>query len=43
VVPLALRALDSSPLGLVLSMSGMIPRGPLVVAIFRMIALQMAA
>jgi ABC-type transport system involved in multi-copper enzyme maturation permease subunit len=43
MVPLALRALDSSPLGLVLSLSGMIPRGPLVVSVFRMIALQMAA
>jgi ABC-type transport system involved in multi-copper enzyme maturation permease subunit len=43
VAPLAVRALDSSPLGLVMSLSGMIPRGPLVASVFSMIALQMAA
>jgi ABC-type transport system involved in multi-copper enzyme maturation permease subunit len=43
VVPLALTALDSSPLVLVSTLSGMIPRGPLVAIVFRMIALQMAA
>jgi hypothetical protein len=43
VVPLALIALDSSPFSLVASLSGMIPRGPLVATVVRMIALQMAA
>jgi ABC-type transport system involved in multi-copper enzyme maturation permease subunit len=41
--PVALRMLDSSPLGLVMSLSGVIPRGPLAVAVARMIALQLAA
>jgi ABC-type transport system involved in multi-copper enzyme maturation permease subunit len=41
--PLALPMLDSGPIGLVMSLSGVIPRGPLALAVARMIALQLAA
>jgi ABC-type transport system involved in multi-copper enzyme maturation permease subunit len=41
--PLALTMLDSTPLGLVLSLSGVVPRGPLALAVARMITLQLAA
>lgn len=43
VVPVAVRVLDSSPLGLVLALSGVVPRGGPAVAFPRMVALQMAA
>lgn len=43
LVSVAVRVLDSSPLVLALSLSGVVPRGPLVVVVLRMIALQGAA
>jgi ABC-type transport system involved in multi-copper enzyme maturation permease subunit len=43
VVPVAVRVLDSGPLGVGMSLMGVIPRGTLVVAVLRMIALQAAA
>ena len=43
VAPVAVRVLDSSPLGVGMSLLGVIPRGPLVGAVLRMIALQTAA
>ena len=42
VIPVALRVLDSSPLGVGMNLVGAFPRGPLVGAVLRMIALQLA-
>jgi ABC-type transport system involved in multi-copper enzyme maturation permease subunit len=43
VAPVAVTMLDSSPAGVALGLVGMAPRGPLVRAVLRMIALQSAA
>src|SRR5262249_18422913 len=43
VAPVAVRVLDSSPIAVLLSQSGILPRGPLVEVVLRMIALQLAA
>lgn len=43
VVPVAVRVLDSSPFGVGLNLSGVIPRGPMEGAVLRMIALQTSA
>ncbi len=42
-VPIAMGVIDSSPFGVGLNLLGVIPRGPLVGAVLRMIALQTAA
>jgi ABC-type Na+ efflux pump permease subunit len=43
VAPVAVRVLDSSPVGVEMNFLGAIPRGPMVVAVPKMIALQAAA
>jgi ABC-2 family transporter protein len=43
VAPVAVRMLDGSPLGVVTSVLGVIPRGPLVPSVLRMIAIHATA
>jgi ABC-type transport system involved in multi-copper enzyme maturation permease subunit len=41
--PIAVRMLDASPVGVILSLSGIVPRGPLVSSVLKMIAIHAAA
>jgi hypothetical protein len=43
VAPVVVTVLDSTPIGVALSLAGQVGRGPLVECVLRMIALQMAA
>ncbi|MDR3621302.1 MAG: hypothetical protein P4L85_18270 [Paludisphaera borealis] len=43
IVPVAARMLDGSPVGVVMSLAGMTPRGPLVPSVLKMIAIHAIA